>query len=160
MIRHAKPEDAKVIHDVALKSWKDTYSQILSVETIEMVIDKWYSLDDLREQTSHPIFYVAEEEDEVVGFVHASVSEGKATLHRIYLDPKYQGQGIGSRLYITAENDIKDAEAVKIELEVLANNQKGNNFYQKQGFEEQETEQVEFDGEKVCQKILTKSLEN
>ena len=38
-IRHAEPEDAEEIHDVALKSWKDTYSHILTEETIENVIE-------------------------------------------------------------------------------------------------------------------------
>lgn len=107
MIRHAKLEDAEEIHDVALKSWKDTYSHILSEDIIKEVIEDWYSVEDLQEQTEHPIFYVAEESDGVVGFVHATVEGRKATLHRIYLDPEYQGQGIGSNLYEKAENDIR-----------------------------------------------------
>ena len=103
---------------------------------------------------------MTEEDDSVVGFVHASVTDGKATLHRIYLDPKYQGQGIGSKLYEKAEKDIQEKEAEKIELEVLADNQKGNNFYQKQGFEVKNTEKVEFNGEEVSQKVLVKNLES
>jgi ribosomal protein S18 acetylase RimI-like enzyme len=157
MIRHAEPSDAEEIHDVALKSWKDTYSHILSEEAIKEVIEDWYSVKELQEQTEHPIFYIAEESDEVVGFVHATVGDGKATLHRIYLDPKYQGKGIGSKLYEKAENDIRQ-KADKIELEVLAENKKGNSFYQKQGFKKQETEEVELKGEKAKQKILVKSL--
>lgn len=93
MIRHAEPSDAEGIHDVALKSWKDTYSHILSEEAIEGVIDDWYSVEDLKEQTEHPIFYVAEKSDEVVGFVHATVEDEKATL-----TTRRQTQGIyGSR---------------------------------------------------------------
>lgn len=46
MIRHAETEDAEEIRDVALKSWKDTYSQILSEEAIEEVIDDWYAVED------------------------------------------------------------------------------------------------------------------
>lgn len=157
MIRHAKPEDAGEIHNVALKSWKDTYSHILSEDVIKEVIEDWYSVEDLREQTEYPIFYVAERSGEVVGFVHATVEDGKATLHRIYLDPEYQGQGIGSKLYEKAENDIEQ-KADKIELEVLAENKKGNSFYQKQGFKEQETEKIELKGEKAKQKILIKRL--
>lgn len=156
-IRHAEPSDAEEIHDVALKSWKDTYSHILSEEAIEEVIEDWYSVKELQEQTEHPIFYVAEERDEVVGFVHATVEDEKATLHRIYLDPEYQGQGIGSKLYQKAETAIRK-EADKIELEVLAENTKGNSFYQKQGFKEQKTEEIELKGEKTRQKILVKKL--
>lgn len=159
MIRHAETEDAEEIHDVALKSWKDTYNRILSEEAIEEVINDWYSVEDLREQTEHPIFYVAEKQDKVVGFVHATVEDGKATLHRIYLNPEHQGQGIGSKLYEKAENDIKE-KADKIELEVLAKNQKGKSFYQKQGFREVESEEVELSGEKALQKVLVKDLDD
>lgn len=49
----------------------------------------WYGIEDLREQVSHPIFYVAEKDGGVVGFVHASVEKSEATLHRIYLDPEH-----------------------------------------------------------------------
>lgn len=157
-IRHAEPEDAEEIQKVALDSWKDTYGQILSKETIEEVIADWYDIDGLQEQANHPIFYVAEVKGDVVGFVHATVNEeGKATLHRIYLEPKEQGKGIGSGLYQKAENDLKK-KADKVELEVLAENQKGISFYQKQGFEEKETEKVELKGEKVEQKVLVKEL--
>lgn len=157
MIRHAEPEDAEEIHDVALKSWKDTYSHILSENTIEEVIEDWYSVEDLRNQTEHPIFYLAVKEDKIVGFVHATVEDGKATLHRIYLDPEHQGQGIGSKLYEKVENDIKK-KADKIELEVFAENDKGNSFYQKQGFKQEKKEQIKFKGEKVQQKTLVKKF--
>ena len=157
-IRHAEPEDAEEIHGVALNSWKDTYSYILSEDAIEEVIDEWYSIEGLRNQTKDPIFYVAEESGKVVGFVHATLEDGEATLHRIYLDPDYQSQGIGSRLYETAEEDIKE-EADRIELEVLAENEKGNSFYQKQGYREQEVGKTDLKGEKVKQKILVKEID-
>lgn len=157
-IRNAEPEDAEEIHDIALNSWKDTYNNLLSENTIEEVIADWYAIEDLRTKVDHPIFYVAEDKGEVVGFVHATVNEeGKATLHRIYLEPKEQRKGIGSKLYQKAENDLKE-KANKIELEVLADNPKGNNFYQKQGFKEKEIEEIELKGEKVKQKVLMKKL--
>jgi len=158
-IRHAEPEDSEQIHDVALKSWKDTYIQILSEEAIEEVVEAWYDIDKLEEQVEDPIFYVAEEDENLIGFVHASVEDSKATLHRIYLKPKYQGQGVGSKLYQKVEKDVRDKKADKIELEVLAENQKGVRFYQKQGFKEKKSEEIDFKGEEVEQKTLIKNLE-
>lgn len=157
MIRDAEAEDAEEIHDMALKSWKDTYSHILSEKAIEEVIDDWYSVENLREQTEHPIFYVAEADGEVVGFVHATVEEGKATLHRIYLKPENQGEGIGSELYEKEEKDIKK-EADAVELEVLAENQKGRRFYEKKGYEMVEEEDVELKGEEATQLLLRKEF--
>lgn len=159
MIRHAEPDDAEQIHEVALKAWRDTYGHILSEETVAETVENWYEVGDLREQTETPIFYVAvDEEGGVVGFVHATVEDTKATLHRIYIDPEYQARGIGSRLYRRMEEDLQHEEAEKVEVEVLAENQKGNSFYRKHGFETNDTEQVELNGEEVCQEILLKNL--
>ncbi len=156
-IRYAEQDEAEEIYEVALKTWKDTYGQIFSEETIEKVISDWYDVEDLRQQVEHPIFYVAEAGAQVVGFVHASVEDGEATLHRIYLDPEYQGEGVGSKLYEKAENDIRQ-KADMIELEVLAENEKGKGFYLKQGFEERKEEEVELKGKKAKQKIMVKHL--
>lgn len=93
-IRHAEPEDAEQIHNVALRSWRDTYRQIFSNETIENIVNKQYSADDLREQADHPVFYVAKVEDELVGFVHASIEEDVASLRRIYIVPDKQRRGV------------------------------------------------------------------
>ncbi|MFB6145495.1 MAG: N-acetyltransferase family protein [Candidatus Nanohaloarchaea archaeon] len=156
-IRHAEPQDAEGIHDIALKSWKDAYSRFLSEDTIEEVIEDWYSVEDLEEETGDQIFYVAEKDGKVVGFVHATIEDGGASLHRIYLDPDYQRQGIGSKLYERMMKELPETTE-KIELEVLAENKKGKSFYRKKGFETQETEEIELKGEKVEQKILVKRL--
>lgn len=156
-IRHAEPEDAEQIHNVALRSWRDTYRQILSSETIENMVNKWYSADDLREQADHPVFYVAKVEDDIVGFVHASVEEDVANLRRIYIDPDNQRSGVGSKLYQKAENNVK-SEAEKFRVEVLVKNEKAISFYKKQGFKEENNERVQVNGEEAEQKIMTKNF--
>ena len=100
---------------------------------------------------------MAEENNSIIGFVHASIEEDRASLHRIYLDPEHQGKGIGSKMYEKAENELK-TKAEEIKLEVLAENKKGNAFYDKKGFETEKTEQIELKGEKVRQKIMKKEL--
>lgn len=70
-IRHARKHDAEPIHDLAETSWKDTYEDILGDETITKVIAEWYSIEDLEEQTSHKYFYIAEEHEDLAGFIHA-----------------------------------------------------------------------------------------
>jgi ribosomal protein S18 acetylase RimI-like enzyme len=157
-VREAEIEDVIPIQEVALESWKDTYSEILSEDTIREVIEDWYSAQDLEQQIDDPVFYVAEKDGEVIGFVHATVKDRKASLHRIYLKPEYQSQGIGSNLYDKAENELK-CRADTVELEVLADNETGRNFYLHKGFEEQKTEEIGLKGEKVNQKILIKELD-
>lgn len=154
-IRRYRAEDR--IEPLIRRAVEDIESEYSTDEQkhLEEVIDDWYAVKDLRDQAKHPIFYVAEVKDNVVGFVHATVEDGTATLHRIYLDPEYQGRGIGSELYERAEKGIKK-EADRVELEVLAENKKGARFYQKKGFQEQKNEKVELKGEEVWQKVLVK----
>lgn len=156
-IRHAEPQDAEKIREVALKTWKNTYSDILPEEVIEEVMDDWYSVEDLQDQVNHPLFYVATVDNEVAGFVHVTKEEGKATLHRIYLDPDYHGEGIGTRMYEKVETELDDAVEV-IELEVFAENKKGKSFYVKHGFETVKTEKIEFRGTEAEQNIMEKRL--
>lgn len=156
-IRHAKNRDAEEIKKVARKSWRNAYQGILSRETVDQVVNQWYDVKTLREETEDPIFYVAEKEGKVVGFVHARLNERKASLERIYLDPEHQRGGIGSKLYRKMENELPE-KVEKIELEVISENDKGRNFYLKKGFKEVREEKIELKGEEVMQKVMEKEL--
>lgn len=157
-IRHAEVEDIEDIQEVAMASWQDTYSGIIPEETITEIVDSWYDREDLRQQVKDPIFYVAEKQGKIAGYVHASVKDDVAHLHRIYLRPETQGKGTGTELYEKAEKEMKDSGAEYIRLEVLSENEKGLNFYQSKGFEEENEEAVELNEKEVMQKVLVKQL--
>lgn len=158
MIRHAEAGDIEEIHEVAMESWKDAYSDIIPEKIIEEIVDDWYSEEDLVQQVEDPIFFVAEQDGNIVGFVHASVEDEEAQLHRIYLRPESQGRGIGSSLYNRVEEEIREKGGESVRLEVLSENEKGLNFYLHQGFKEVKEEVVELNTEEVRQKTLEKQL--
>lgn len=157
-IRHAEAEDIEEIQEVAMESWLDTYSSIIPEETIREIVDSWYDSEDLEQQVRDPIFFVAEEEDRINGFIHASVKDDRAHLHRIYMRPESQGEGTGTELYEKAEEKIREAGAKFIRLEVMSENSKGLQFYTDRGFKEEEEEKVELNETEVMQKILVKKL--
>ena len=156
-VRHAEQEDAKKIHNVALKSWKNAYSHILSNNAIEEVINEWYSIESLKEDIEHPSFFIAEKNSEIVGFVHATQKEGIAQLHRIYVDPEYQRQGIGSSLYNKMESELP-SKTEELHLEVLKQNKSGKQFYKKQGFQIATEEEIELKGETTKQLKMKKKI--
>jgi ribosomal protein S18 acetylase RimI-like enzyme len=157
-IRHAEAEDIKQIQEVAMVSWQDAYSGIIHEETITEIVESWFDRDDLKQQVKDPIFYVAEEDGEIAGFVHASVKKEKAHLHRLYLRPEDQRKGVGTRLYEIAEQDARDSDAEVIRLEVMSENEKGLGFYLGKGFEEEKEEAVELNEKEVMQKVLVKTF--
>jgi ribosomal protein S18 acetylase RimI-like enzyme len=156
-VRHARVADIEDIYQVAMLSWKDAYKHIISEGTIKRIVTEWYDEDRLKEQVSDPFFYVAESEDGIVGFTHATVEGETASLHRIYIDPEYQRQGYGSRLYEKVEEQFEDG-VNQIKVEVLGENEKGLNFYQKEGFSERKSEKIELGEEEVFQKVMVKDI--
>ncbi|MFB6174906.1 MAG: N-acetyltransferase family protein [Candidatus Nanohalobium sp.] len=158
-VRHADHEDIEEIREVARESWQDTYSGIIPEETIEGIVNDWYSTKDLRQQVKEPIFFVAEVEGRIAGYVHASVKGEEAHLHRLYLRPSNQGEGLGSALYDRAEKEIVDRGGKVVKLEVMSENRKGLGFYQYKGFEEEKEEVTELNGSEIRQKVMRKKLQ-
>ncbi|MBC5793175.1 MAG: hypothetical protein H8Z69_04010 [Nanohaloarchaea archaeon] len=70
-VREARKKDVEGISEIAEKTWMDSYSSIISESTIQKVIDDCYDLDSLEYQLDKGLFYVAEEDNEVIGFAHA-----------------------------------------------------------------------------------------
>lgn len=156
-IRQAGKDDVDAIRAIAEKTWRDTYTDILSEDTIERVVKRWYSPENLEEQVESPFFIVADDSD-VIGFAHATFMGRSAQLHRIYLDPDHQRSGIGTALYQEIERLLSEKAVERIELEVLAANEKGLEFYTGQGFEERREEDVILEGEETRQKVMVKEL--
>lgn len=157
-LRQAEQGDVDAIMEIAENTWKDSYRDILSGDTIESVVERWYSRENLEEQVESHFFLVAEEEGRVVGFAHATFMGSSADLHRIYLDPEHQRSGIGTALYEKIEHLLEEKAVEKIELEVLAENRKGISFYEKHGFQEEREEDVILEGEETRQKVMVKRL--
>ncbi|MDV3425917.1 MAG: GNAT family N-acetyltransferase, partial [Bacillota bacterium] len=61
------------------------------------------------------------------GFIVKSEGKGQYELYRLFIDPDYQGKGIGSRTLMYIEKELIDA--VKIVLETPSFNIKNHAFY-------------------------------
>lgn len=156
-ITRPKPENAEKLKKVALKTWKETYKDIFTEETIEEVVNDWYAEEDLKQQFKDPYFYIAKESDELVGYIHATIEEDILKLHRLYILPGYWGQGIGTQLYEKIESEA-EPKADKIKLEVLKENNVGKSFYNNKGFRIEKIEDVELKGEEATQLKMEKEL--
>lgn len=79
-------------------------------------------------------FYVAEIDNEVVGYIGRYEYLGTVEILNFVVDELHQRCGIGQMLFDRVINDIKNVE--KATLEVRRSNQKAINFYFKNGFKE------------------------
>lgn len=136
-IRKADLGDYKIINDLAIKTWYDTYSSILSQEQLEYMLNTMYSLEAITEQIAikgHH-FLLLSEGDKYLGFAsyELNYTSGTTKLHKLYVLPETQGRGAGRLLISKIENAAKSNGNDKIVLNVNRYNNAAN-FYLKNGF--------------------------
>lgn len=157
IIREMKKEDTKQVQDVAKKSWNSTYDGIIPHNVQENFLKTAYSDEMMEKRLKGSFIFVAEIENEVVGFANFTIvnDEGQSELSAIYIYPDYQGKGIGTALL---QKGIKELENVKeIYIDVEKENNIGKNFYEAKGFREIKEFDDNFDGHilKTIQMCLT-----
>lgn len=130
-------KDYNLIHNIAVPVWEHTYKTILSAEQMEYMLTMMYSLDAITEQIAvkgHH-FLLAVNEGNYVGFASYELNyRYEATkIHKLYVLPQTQGQGVGKALVTVIENAAKENSNNKVLLNVNRYNP-AVNFYLKMGF--------------------------
>ena len=139
VLRPMVEADAPNIYGVALEAWQYTYRTIFDQEFIEEFVQKYYSPDAIsslfpRIESGMLFFYVAEAEQEIVGFCNIGITEQGAQLYRIYLLPSYMGRGIGWNLLNLGEEFLAKHGMKAYFCFVHEKNDVGKRFYAKHGF--------------------------
>ncbi|MEM3530302.1 MAG: ribosomal protein S18-alanine N-acetyltransferase [Nitrososphaerales archaeon] len=80
-------------------------------------------------------FYIAKKNNQIVGYIIASVRGDKGTLVSIAVLPEFRRKGIGSRL-MRESLAYLSRKVNYVELQVRVSNFEAINFYKKFGFEE------------------------
>ena len=137
MIVKATIDQIPVIQELAKKSWKSTYLNILSKEQLEYMLQMMYSESVLKTHFNHPnyLYYLIQEQDVFLGFIGIEFHyEDKTTkLHRIYFIQEAQGKGLGKKALNFIKEEVKKIGDKRITLAVNKNNQ-AKSFYESQGF--------------------------
>ena len=139
-IRSISSNELPKVQSIAHRTWPSTFSNILSPEQIEYMLNWMYSLEMLESQIEKgQTFLLAEENGEELGFAgfELNYSEGpKAKLHKIYLLPEAQGKGAGKALILEVAELARKAGQKSLLLNVNKFNQKAIDFYLRIGFQE------------------------
>lgn len=146
IIRKMVKQDTKKVQDVARKSWSATYEGIIPFEIQENFLESAYNDEMIEKRLSSSFLFVAEVENNIVGFANFSPvkNKGEAELGAIYLYPEHQGKGIGTALLYEG---IKNLDGVReIYINVEKENKIGKTFYEVKGFKTFEEFDDDFDG--------------
>jgi RimJ/RimL family protein N-acetyltransferase len=142
-IRFAQPEDLPEMYRISVRAHQENYTSLIPQER-RADFEARYSLSPEREERyirrvgkyledEKWLIWVAESEGKVVGYTLA-YREDDHTLHKkgLFMNPDYQGEGIGTALFKTSLGAIETGE---IDLSVIAANNRARHIYEKNGFE-------------------------
>lgn len=143
LIRKVNNDDAAFFIDFVTYVWKDAYKDILAEDVfldmenrrdkrIEKFSSKYYCGDDR-------ICLIAFDDSKVVGIMFGRLVSGYPSfeefsdLEALYIDPKYQGMGIGSRLKNEFVSWAKEKGSSRFVIGVLKDNLKARKVYEAWG---------------------------
>ena len=138
LIRRIQFNDAKQF--LRLRLQLDEETQFMLFEPGERSIDieeQRHQIEQVLLSENHMIF-VAEHEDQLVGYLGASGGYARRVRHRVEIVigilEAFTGQGIGSQLFILMEKWAREKQLHRLELTVMTHNAAGVALYKKQGF--------------------------
>jgi N-acetylglutamate synthase-like GNAT family acetyltransferase len=125
MITEAKPQDAAIISDIAMRSkahWGYD-DQFMSQVRDELT----YSAENV---TQHPTF-IATKKANIIGFYQLqAVDAGEVELEALFVEPTFMGSGVGARLFCHA---VEKAGALGFKTLSIQSDPAAEGFYTKQG---------------------------
>jgi GNAT superfamily N-acetyltransferase len=133
-LKIAELSDVPLIQSLAEQIWKKHYTEIISKQQIEYMLEKMYSTKKLSEEINLPNYdyYIAYVNDKATGFFAISKEkEDNYLLNKFYILQSQQSTGLGQIIF----NQVFEKKNYKkIELFVNRQNFKSINFYFKLGF--------------------------
>lgn len=144
-VRQATESDEDPIKSIAEQSFQASYS--LSPLDIESIVEVEFGPEQLasRMDDDGRVFLVAEEDDEIVGFVEAEETDDTGEIRWLHVTPTERGQGVGTELFERILARLRERAVENVEATVLANNQEGSEFFEQFQFESEGQTEREFD---------------
>lgn len=149
-ILRATEADVPAIAKLADFIWRAHYPSIITMEQIDYMLAKMYSLETLREEIrARGIRYERLLADgEFAGFASYGPTEQAEVfkLHKLYLHPQFHRRGFGSLLLQHCEREFRQLGATRLMLTVNKRNSKAIAAYQRNGFAVTESVVVDIGG--------------
>jgi RimJ/RimL family protein N-acetyltransferase len=136
-VRPARPEDARGIAEVHVRTWQTAYRHAFPAEVLDQL-----SVDERESRWRRWLeegarVWVAVDSDAIVGFIAVGPSRTKenvAELYSIYVLPEQWGSGAAHKLMAAAVNWFLDEQYAVAMLWVLADNPRARRFYEREGW--------------------------
>lgn len=120
-------------------------------------------IEQIKKQSNSTVL-VAEDQDQLAGYMFAIGGSAKRNRHAAYLVigilPEYRGKGVGTQLFQQMEEWTAANGISRLELTVVTENEAGLALYKKQGFEVEGTKRqsLKINGRMVDEYYMSKLL--
>lgn len=135
-VRATEESDAPIIGPLLRRVWLATYTDILTEGELLELSHRMHTPENIAAEVRNPDVssYVATIDHEIVGIARSDLKEdGVVYVGRLYIDPRFQGLGIGSALFGLVEVHFRNADTVT--LDVYEDNLNAIEFYKLHGYE-------------------------
>src|SRR6056297_245945 len=162
-LRDATADDVDAVRSVARESLVASYGHAVGEQLLDEAVEEWYDADDLGDDVDDDdaVFPVAVVDGDVVGFAESYVvgrRERVGEIDWLHVRPDHRESGIGSALLERVESALRSAEVDRIEARVLADNEAGTTFYQREGYELAGERDVDIGGELFAEREYRKQV--
>jgi len=125
--------------------WRDVFGYETSHNAPDIVIDKKVEFND-------GLFFVAVNNDNVIGTVMAGYDGHRGWIYSIAVSPDCRKKGLGSALLSFAEERLSEKGCMKINLQIMEGNELVETFYHSNGYK---TEKRISMGKRILKNIKT-----
>jgi diamine N-acetyltransferase len=136
VIQKATVADIPLIRQLTFAIWPQTYSDVISKEQIDFMLEQMYNPATLQKQMEEEdcTFIIVHDDKEPVAFASYNETEPQLwKLNKIYILPSQQGKGTGKFIINYIVDEIKAKHAKALQLQVNRQN-KAKDFYERFGF--------------------------
>jgi ribosomal protein S18 acetylase RimI-like enzyme len=168
LLRDARPEDALVIGVLATQVFLDTYATAGVRPALAREVLAHFSTEAINALLAQPQtrFVLAEREGHLLGFVqlgfgarHALVvAEPAAEVQRLYVQARFNGQGVGKALIGAAAARAVAAGARALWLTAWVGNAHALAWYRRQGWQERGSTDYVFENERFENRVFERPL--
>ncbi|CAM4136202.1 GCN5 family acetyltransferase [Bacillus manliponensis] len=138
MIREITEQDAATFLTLCQAIDGETDFMLFERNERKLTIEKQITIIQTFLSSPNSSIFVAEKDNELVGYILARGGTVQRNKHSVYLAigilQDYAGQGIGKQLFHTVEEWAREHEILRLELKVMAHNERAISLYKKCGF--------------------------
>ncbi len=113
--------------DRVIQLWTTVFGYDAERNRPTLVIDKKLAMDD-------ELLFVAVEDEQVLGTALVGYDGHRGWIYSMAVKPDRRGEGIGTQLLHHAEAELKRLGCVKINLQIMAENEEVRAFYERNGY--------------------------